>query len=131
MKTKQEDNDNVELSNDEISEKINENKTTAKEENLQGNSEPSIKENTPTIEEEIQKLQITIQEQKDKYLRLMAEFENFKKRTAKERIELIQTAGKDIIVSLLDVLDDCERAEKQLLENTDIEKQKEGVFLVV
>ena len=60
----------------------------------------------------------------------MAEFENFRRRTAKERLELIQTAGKDVIVSLLDVLDDCDRAEKQMQANTDIALQKEGILLV-
>lgn len=59
-----------------------------------------------------EKLETALQEQKDKYLRLMAEFDNFRRRTAKERLELIQTAGKDVILSLLDVLDDCDRAEK-------------------
>src|ERR1700738_4600444 len=69
--------------------------------------------NAPVGEEnEIEKLETELKEQKDKYLRLMAEFDNFRRRTAKERLELIQTAGKDVIVSLLDVLDDCDRAEK-------------------
>ena len=81
-------------------------------------------------ESELEKLKAEIQEQKDKYLRLMAEFDNFRRRTAKERLDLIQTAGKDVIVSLLDVLDDCDRAEKQLNTNADIAVQKEGVQLV-
>lgn len=87
--------------------------------------------NTPVEEEtETDKLEAEIKEQKDKYLRLMAEFENFRRRTAKEKIELSQTAGKDVIISLLDVLDDCDRAEKQLNSNADIAVQKEGVMLV-
>jgi molecular chaperone GrpE len=73
---------------------------------------------------------VELVEQKDKYLRLMAEFDNYKRRTAKERMELIQTAGKDVIVSLLDVLDDCDRAEKQLTVSDDISVQKEGIQLV-
>ena len=79
---------------------------------------------------ETEKLQAELQEQKDKYLRLMAEFDNFRRRTAKERLDLIQTAGKDVIVSLLDVLDDCDRAEKQLATTEDIALQKEGIQLV-
>ena len=87
--------------------------------------------NDPVTEESaIEKLQAELQEQKDKYLRLMAEFDNYKRRTAKERLELMQTAGKDVIVSLLDVLDDCDRAEKQLNGSADISVQKEGVLLV-
>jgi len=76
------------------------------------------------------KIQAELEEQKDKYLRLFAEFDNFKRRNAKERIELIQTAGKDVIVSMLEVMDDCDRAEKQLNESNDISTQKEGVQLV-
>lgn len=79
---------------------------------------------------EIEKLQAEMQEQKDKYLRLVAEFDNYKRRNAKERIELTQTAGKEIIVSLLDILDDCERAEKQLHTTNDINQIKEGITLV-
>ena len=77
-----------------------------------------------------EKLQSEIQEQKDKYLRLLAEFENYKRRTAKERIELMQTAGKDVIVSLLDVLDDADRADRQMQTSADVNLLKEGVQLV-
>ncbi|MCA6448877.1 MAG: nucleotide exchange factor GrpE [Chitinophagaceae bacterium] len=78
----------------------------------------------------LEKLQAELQEQKDKYLRLMAEFDNFRRRTAKERLELMQTAGKEVIISLLEVLDDCDRAEKQLQASDDITLQKEGIQLV-
>ena len=88
----------------------------------------------PEIEEtplsELDQLKADLADQKDKYLRLMAEFDNYKRRTAKERMDLIQTAGKDVIVSLLDVLDDCDRAEKQLNASDDIAVQKEGIQLV-
>ncbi|RFM26057.1 nucleotide exchange factor GrpE [Deminuibacter soli] len=83
---------------------------------------------TPTNETD--QLKAQLEEQKDKYLRLMAEFDNFRRRTAKERLELTQTAGKEVIVSLLDVLDDCDRAEKQLQTATDVAQIKEGVQLV-
>ncbi|WP_073217192.1 nucleotide exchange factor GrpE [Aequorivita viscosa] len=52
--------------------------------------------------------------EKDRYLRLFAEFENYKKRTARERIEMFKTAGEDIVLSLLPVLDDFERALKEI-----------------
>lgn len=83
-----------------------------------------------TEENEMVKLKAEVQEQKDKYLRLFAEFDNFKRRTAKERIELAQTAGKEVITSMLDVFDDCDRAEKQMPTTTDIAQIKEGVQLV-
>ena len=81
-------------------------------------------------ESESGKLQQEAAEWKDKYLRLVAEFDNFRKRNAKERLELIQTAGKDVIVSLLDVLDDSESAQKQLETSNDAAASKEGVLLV-
>jgi len=77
-----------------------------------------------------EKLQAELDEQKDKYIRLAAEFDNVKRRNAKERMELIQTAGREVITSLLDVLDDSERAEKQLTTSTDLEEIKKGIQLV-
>jgi molecular chaperone GrpE len=81
-------------------------------------------------EDVTEKLQAELEEQKDKYLRLFAEFDNFKRRTAKERIELFQTAGKDVIISLLEVMDDCDRAEKQMQKSDDVVSIKEGIGLV-
>lgn len=82
------------------------------------------------LEDEVEKLQEEVELQKDKYLRLFADFDNLKKRTARERLETMQTAGKEIIISLLDVLDDCDRAEKQLQSADKINQVKEGVQLV-
>jgi len=82
------------------------------------------------VESETQKLIGEIKEQKDKYLRLSAEFDNYKRRTAKERNEFMQTAGKEVIASLLEVLDDSERAEKQLQQSDDISLIREGNLLV-
>lgn len=87
--------------------------------------------NEPLGEEsELEKLKTELEEQKDKFIRKVAEFDNFKRRTAKEREEMRQTAGKEVIIDLLDVLDDCDRAQKQIEKsenNTDI---KDGVLLV-
>lgn len=66
----------------------------------------------------------------DKFLRLYAEFDNYKRRTSKERVELLQTAGKDVIVSLLPVLDDFERASRAIENAKDVSAVKEGVSLV-
>jgi molecular chaperone GrpE len=83
-----------------------------------------------TDNEEADKLRKELDETKDKYLRLVAEFDNFRRRTAKEANELRQTAGKEIIQSLLVVLDDMDRAEKQIENTDDISAVKEGVNLV-
>jgi molecular chaperone GrpE len=77
----------------------------------------------------VEKLNADLQEQKDKYLRLLAEFENYKRRSSRERVELSQTAGKEIIVSLLDVLDDCDRAENQLQQEKGV-RDLNGILLV-
>jgi len=84
----------------------------------------------PEPENAVEKLQAELDEQKDKYMRLFAEFDNVKRRNAKERIDLMQTAGREVITSLLDVLDDSERAEKQIQTSNDIEQMKEGIQLV-
>jgi len=81
-------------------------------------------------ESEIEKLSGELEEQKDKYLRLAAEFENYKRRTSKEKMEMSQTAGKEIVISLLDVMDDLDRAESQMESSEDIEQLKEGNKLV-
>ncbi len=108
--------------------------TLPENEEMNINADADVPGNThlsnPEGEDLVQKLQAEVEEQKDKYLRLFAEFDNFKRRNAKEKNELIQTAGKDVIVSLLEVMDDCDRAEKQLTESDDIAAQKEGVQLV-
>ncbi len=81
-------------------------------------------------EAQMEKLKTELQEQKEKYLRLYAEFDNFRRRTARERIEMAQTAGKDVIYSLLEVLDDCDRAEKQIAKGMATDEFIKGVLLV-
>ena len=66
---------------------------------------------------ELKSVKEALEQEQDKYLRLFAEFENFKKRTSKERIELFKTAGQDVIVSLFPVLDDFERAFKEVYKS--------------
>ncbi|HKZ64977.1 MAG TPA: nucleotide exchange factor GrpE [Chitinophagaceae bacterium] len=87
--------------------------------------------NEPLTEEPaLEKAKQELQAAKDKYLRLAAEFDNFKRRNARERIELIQTAGRDVITDLLEILDDCERAQKQLETGEDSQQAKEGITLI-
>jgi molecular chaperone GrpE len=87
--------------------------------------------NEPVGEESaMEKLKDEIAELNDRYIRKVAEFENYKRRSAKERIELIQTAGRDVITDLLEVLDDCDRAQKQMEKTDDPAQIKEGVMLV-
>jgi len=102
-------------------------------------------ENTPTEENKAAEgvaaepvIEISVEEKlqgenaalNDKYLRLFAEFDNYKRRTQKERVELLQTAGKDVVVSLLPVLDDFERALKATEHTTEVGAIRDGIMLV-
>ncbi|MGB7393975.1 MAG: nucleotide exchange factor GrpE [Pricia sp.] len=78
---------------------------------------------------EEEKLREDLAKEKDKFLRLFAEFENFKRRTSKERMDMFKTAGQEIMVSLLPVLDDFDRALKELAKSDDKEMFK-GVELI-
>lgn len=82
------------------------------------------------LEKELETAQETIEEQKDKYLRLSAEFDNYRKRTMKEKAELILNGGEKSLSSILPVVDDFERAIKTLETATDVQAVKEGVELI-
>lgn len=82
------------------------------------------------LEKELEKAQETIEEQKDKYLRLSAEFDNYRKRTMKEKAELILNGGEKSLSSILPVVDDFERAIKTMETATDVNAVKEGVELI-
>jgi molecular chaperone GrpE len=91
-------------------------------------AEEPTAENTP--ENELDLLKAELAEQKEKFIRLYAEFDNFKRRNAKERVELIQTAGREVIQAMLEVVDDCDRAEKQMQKTDDLVQIKGGIQLV-
>jgi molecular chaperone GrpE len=93
-----------------------------------GNSE--AEEKLAQSKEEIEKLLADITELKDKNIRLIAEFDNARRRFAKETEEIRKTAGKDIIQSLLVAIDDMNRATKQIENTNDINLLKEGISLV-
>lgn len=86
-----------------------------------------------TISEEISvedKLTLELKNEKDKFLRLFAEFENYKKRTSRERLELFKTAGKEVMVEILPVLDDFERALSHIEDDKEAEELRKGVLLI-
>jgi molecular chaperone GrpE len=117
-------NDYKEMSKKDIIEEQeinNEQETVQVEENQEVEAEAVIEEPTP---EEL------IQAEKDKFLRLFAEFENYKKRTTRERIELFKTAGQEVMTSLLPVVDDFERALSHIEENKETEELRKGVLLI-
>jgi molecular chaperone GrpE len=101
---------------------------------FEGN-EDTVSEQQPASEkkcpeERIRAYELELAEQKDKFLRLYAEFDNFRKRNMKERAEYIKSAETELVIALLPILDDLERAEKAFENATDIIALKEGVLLI-
>ena len=82
------------------------------------------------LEKKVAELEGKVAKDKDDYIRLMAEFDNFRRRTSQEKLELVSMASTDTIKGLLPVLDDCERALAVLKESSDSEAAKEGTELI-
>lgn len=101
------------------------------EKNDETSSSESEKDAEATEEvSEIDKLKDELAEAKDKYLRLYSEFDNYRRRTSKEKLDLIKTANEDLITNLIPVIDDFERAEKSFTAETNLEAITEGVQLI-
>ncbi|RFZ86092.1 nucleotide exchange factor GrpE [Mucilaginibacter terrenus] len=101
--------------------------TTPQTDEQDENQQAENTEETPSAED---KFKQQLGEANDKYLRLYAEFDNFRRRTIKEREEARKTEGKDVIVALLPVLDDFERALRAMENATEVTSVKEGVALI-
>ena len=101
---------------------------TVGQETSQENEAPLTEEEK--LAQELEKANEQIQEQKDKFLRLSAEFDNYRKRTMKEKAELILNGGEKSISSILPIVDDFERALKNMETATDVAAVKEGVELI-
>ena len=84
-----------------------------------------------SVEEQLQKAQEEIQHLKDNHLRQLAEFDNYRKRTLKEKAELILNGGEKVMTAFLPILDDLARAQKNIEKNQDYNTLKEGVDLIV
>lgn len=84
-----------------------------------------------SLEEQLESLKNELNESRDRYLRLMAEFDNYRKRVLREKTELILNGGERVITSMLPILDDFERVEKSMAETDDLNSLKEGVNLVI
>jgi molecular chaperone GrpE len=133
-KKKKNDNDTTNMEN-KAEEQVTNEETTAEQTNAaeQGGAESGAEETNTEATAEVsveEKLRQENAALNDKYLRLFAEFDNYKRRTQKERVELLQTAGKDVIVSLLTILDDFDRANKAAETAVEVGPIKEGVQLV-
>ena len=134
---------NKEVINKEQKEPKQAGKTAESAENKAGNEQKG-KEEAPEVDEEAKKieqklntllkeneeLKASVAKEKDDYIRLMADFENFRRHSAEAKLELVSSAAADTIKGLLPVLDDCERAMKMLEENSADEVAKEGTALI-
>ena len=105
-----------------MADKVSKSKSKAKKSNAKKKS------SNADVSMQLEELTEILNQEKEKYLRLFAEFENFKKRTAKERIELFKTAGQEVISAILPILDDFERAINQTPEED--KKSIEGFLLI-
>ncbi len=100
----------------------------SKNSNPESNTEKEDHVEVKEEKSELEQLKDEVEEQKDKYIRLYSEFDNFRRRTAKEKIDLIKTASEELITALLPVIDDFERAMKAL--DSQKEAEKEGIELI-
>lgn len=116
--------DQVEVQDTEITSP--ENSQGSKQDNDSEFNDAAIEDSTETVMEKLEK---SVASEQDKFLRLFAEFENYKKRTSKERMDLFKTANQEVIVAMLPVVDDFERAMKELSKEEDSELYK-GVSLI-
>ncbi len=108
-----------------------------KNENAESNADGEVtvpEQGLPDAEKEeanpLAKIEAELSEARDKYLRLYSDFENYKKRVARDRVELTKMAGADVFLSVLPVMDDMERAIKAMNETADAEAVKEGLNLI-
>ena len=100
------------------------------QENQETTQEEAPTDEAEKQEQELEKAHAALEEQKDKYLRLSAEFDNYRKRTMKEKAELILNGGEKTITSILPIVDDFERALKNMETATDVAAIREGVELI-
>ncbi len=117
----------------ETKEKVNKEQEITEEQdiNVENEQVKEAEENEETIEESSEPtLEEQLGEAKDKYLRLYSEFENFRRRTSKEKLDLISTANKDLMADLIPVLDDFERAMAASESSEDIKALREGMELI-
>lgn len=123
---------------------MSENNEKEFEKNIEEQQEKEVKEETKKcskkdkkekarieeLENKVEELEGKISKDKDDYIRLMAEFDNYRRRTSQEKLELVSMASTDTIKGLLPILDDCERAIKVLKDSNDSEAAKEGTELI-
>lgn len=95
------------------------------------NTDPQMSDEQPATEiSRMAELEAQIQDLKDKNMRMMAEFDNYRRRTNKEKLDLIATAGERVLIEILPLIDDLERAEEAIRTTDDINAVREGIELI-
>jgi len=125
---------------EEIDKKARKSEEAHNPEEIEKNDSPEVHEESSKINnkkskkdtshEKIEELQSIIEQKNDQLLRLHAEFDNYRKRTLKEKMELTKSAGESILINILPVIDDFERAIKSIEGATEIDPVKEGINLI-
>lgn len=132
MSAEYKDNKECEIKEDEVTpqESKNEEKADSKKRKKEEKAEARFEKEKIRIMEEMELLKDKVDQTNDKYIRLAAEFDNYRRRSAKERLDLISTAGEDVIKGFLPVLDDCERALQVLKQSDSSDAAIEGTELI-
>ena len=97
---------------------------------LKKDKKDKSKEQIAALEKKVEEMEAKAAKDKDDYIRLMAEFDNYRRRTAQEKLEIVSMASVETIKGLLPVLDDCERALQVLKDSDDSDAAKEGTELI-
>lgn len=132
-KTREEMKENKEMNEEQVTDKAQEKQEqqeTQAEENTAQQSDEQAGEEAPKEEKKEKTDAEKLQDMEDKYLRLVAEYDNYRKRTLREKMELTKSAGADILVNLLPIKDDFERALSHLDSASDLDAVKEGIDLI-
>lgn len=103
---------------------------SASADTMSADEEPVVTETSAADAATQQAVDAAVAEWRDKYLRLQAEFDNYRKRTLKEKMDLVQTGGRDVLLAMLPVRDDVQRAVAAMEKSDDIEALRQGVLLI-
>ena len=126
---KKEDNENLELKDERLeTQEETQTEETQTEEPQEGEKSEELNEENPASK--IEELEARVAELEDKNLRMMAEFDNYRRRTNKEKLELMATAGERIFKEMLPLIDDFERAMEAMDKTDDIDAMREGIRLI-
>lgn len=116
--------------NDELNEEVNENINSENEESEESKTQEKDTAEVAASDEKLNKLEVEVNQYKELMLRKAAEFENYKRRTENDQLNLLKYAAESLLIKLLPTIDDLERSLSHMTEETDVNKIKEGIQLI-